>query len=171
MKTLFKSHIGNKTRGDNLNRLITVFTLAFGLFAFANTTPNLNKDGAILDGYDAVSYFSLKAPIKGLAKFQVKQGETTYWFSSEENKNLFLKDPKKYAPQFDGWCAYAVADSKSKVAVDPKSFVIQDGRLLVFYNGIWGDTRNKWTTDKKKDQKEFLKEADQNWPSVKATEP
>ena len=151
--------------------IITIFLLACGLSFFADAKPNVNKDGVILDGYDSVSYFTMKAPVMGKPNFQSQYDEATYWFSSEENKNIFLKDPKKYAPQFDGWCAYAVADSKSKVAVDPKSFVIQNGRLLLFYNGLWSDTRKKWTTDKKKDQSKYLEQADLNWPSVKSTEP
>ena len=151
--------------------------LAFGLGlflsfqVFAKSEANLSKDGVILNGYDAVSYFQGSIPKKGDAKFQVKQGEATYLFSSEDSKQAFLKDPKKYEPQFGGWCAYAVAGKKSKVDVDPKSFLIQDGRLLLFYNGIWGNTHDKWLHDKNKDPKEFLKEADANWPTVKTAEP
>ena len=172
MKYQLQSHINrNYYKGDFLNKFIFLITIICGLSAFSDTKPNLNKNGVILEGYDAVSYFTAKEPLKGSAQFQTKIGEATYWFSSIENKNIFLKDPKKYSPEFDGWCAYAVADSKSKVEIDPKSFLIQDGRLLVFYNGLWGDTRKKWTTDKKKTQAAFLTEADKNWPTVKTTEP
>ncbi len=140
--------------------------------AFAGTPlANLNKQGVILDGYDAVSYFQGSQPKKGSSQFQAQHDGATYWFASAENKQEFLKNPKKYEPQFGGWCAYAVADSKSKVDVDPKSFVIQDGRLLLFYNGLWGDTRKKWMSTKDKDSKIYLKEADANWPEVKNKEP
>jgi YHS domain-containing protein len=136
-----------------------------------SSTANLNKSGVILDGYDPVSYFKSNKPIKGQSQFQAKHGEAIYWFSNEENKQTFLKDPKKYEPQFGGWCAYAVADSKSKVEVDPQSFLIQDGRLLLFYNGIWSDTRKKWKNSKDKDAKTFLKEADANWPLTQTKDP
>ena len=124
-----------------------------------------------MDGYDPVSYFSADQPLKGDAKFQTSIEGVTYQFASEQNKQAFLKDPKKYAPQFGGWYAYAVADSQSKVDVDPKSFIIQDGRLLVFYKGFWGNTREKWLTTKNKDAKTFLKEADANWAETKTKEP
>lgn len=130
--------------------------------AWAENMVNLDKAGVILQGYDAVSYFKSEQPQKGDPKIQTKFEGATYLFATESNKEEFLKSPKKYAPAFGGWCAYAVADSKSKVDVDPKSFVIQDGRLLLFYNGLWADTRKKW----QKDPKSFLKTADTNWPEV-----
>ena len=154
-----------------MKRLLTVILYFVASSASAAPVENVNKSGVILDGYDAVSYFQSEKPIKGDPKFQVKHGDVTYFFSSEGNKLLFLKDPKKYQPEFGGWCAYAVADSKSKVEVDPTSFVIQDGKLLLFYNGLWGDTRNKWLHTTGKDDKTFLKQAESNWPEVKTKEP
>ena len=147
--------------------------LGFSALAKISTIPvaNLNKSGVILDGYDAVSYFKSAEPVKGNSNFQTKYAEAIYWFANDANKEIFLKDPKKYEPQFGGWCAFAVADSKSKVEIDPKSFVIQDGRLLVFYNGFLSDTRNKWLHTKDKDPKSFLKQADDNWPQVKLENP
>lgn len=153
-------------------RHFLIFVLLFSsLSVLASQEFNTNKNGVILDGYDVVSYFQSSSPLKGDSKFQTKVGDITYWFSSEENKNTFLKNPKKYEPAFGGWCAYAVADSKSKVEVDPKSFIIQDGRLLVFYDGFFGNTRKKWTTTKDKNADSFLKEADANWPELKQKEP
>jgi YHS domain-containing protein len=136
--------------------------LLWAFSAWAGSAANVDKSGVILEGYDAVSYFQSKGPQKGDPKIQSQFAGATYLFSTEANRQEFLKDPKKYSPQFGGWCAYAVADSKSKVEVDPKSFLIQDGRLLLFYNGLWADTRKKWL----KDSKTFLKTADANWPEV-----
>lgn len=151
------------------NIFLSILFLA-SIQVFASNEFNLTKSGIILEGYDAVSYFQ-GPPQKGNTKFQAKVGDVTYLFASEENKNTFLKDPKKYEPAFGGWCAYAVADSNSKVEVDPKSFVIQDGRLLVFYDGLFGDTRKKWTTTKDRTSAVFLKEADKNWVDLKSKAP
>ena len=139
--------------------------------AWAGSLANLNKEGVILEGYDPVSYFKQDKPVRGNPKISTKQGEATYWFASDANQQEFLKNPKRYEPQFGGWCAYAVADSKSKVSVDPTSFLIQDDRLLLFYNGLWGNTRKKWLQTKDKDPKQFLKDADANWTTVKNQEP
>lgn len=152
---------------------IVVFVL-FSLSAclsFAVTFNSVDKSGIALQGYDPVSYFNSKEPQKGRPQIQTTYDEAIYLFVSDANKTEFLKNPSKYAPQFGGWCAFAVADSKSKVEVDPKSFLIQDGRLLLFYNGFWGNTRDKWMNTKNKDAKTYLKEADQNWPEVKTKDP
>lgn len=169
---LYKTNIYIYTEGYFLRKiLIFLLVIFFELTAFAASTSNLNKDGVILDGFDPLTYFKSASPLKGNPKFQAKFNEDIYLFISEENKAAFLLDPKKYVPQFGGWCAYAVADSKSKVEIDPKSFLIQDGKLLVFYNGIWANTREKWQKTKNKDAKEFLKEAEANWNEVKSKDP
>ena len=148
-------------------QLLAPLALLWSLSAWAGPVANLDKSGVILQGYDAVSYFKSGEPLKGDPKIQTKFEDATYTFATEANKQEFLKEPKKYAPQFGGWCAYAVADSKSKVDIDPKSFVIQDGKLLLFYNGIWGNTRKKW----QKDSKTFLNTANTNWPEVEKKDP
>lgn len=129
---------------------------------FGATSSNQDDKGIAVKGYDVVSYFKAPVPIKGDLRYSVKHQDGVFLFSSEENKKEFLAKPTQYAPQYGGWCAYAVADSKSKVDIDPLSFVIQDGRLLLFYNGFWGDTRKKWQVS----PTQFIKQADQNWPSV-----
>lgn len=137
--------------------------------------PNVNSHGVMLDGYDAVSYFApeadKKGPIKGDPKFQTNYRGSSYLFSSQANKEEFLKNPQKYAPAFDGWCAYAVASNKSKVDVDPKKFLIQNGKLLLFYNGFFGNTREKWLHNKNITPEAYLQEADHNWPEVAPKEP
>ena len=146
--------------------IVVSFLLLVGNLVFAEVTANVNAAGVIDEGYDVVSYFKPGGPLMGKPEFQVKVEDVTYWFANESDKIEFQKDPKKYAPQFGGWCAYAVANSKEKVEVDPKSFLIQDGRLLLFYNGVWADTRKKWQNTKGKDSTTYLKEADANWPEV-----
>jgi YHS domain-containing protein len=154
-----------------MKHLLLVLTVIWTMNAWSSNEANVDKNGVMLSGFDPVSYFIAKQPQPGLAQFQTTYSGGVYWFSSEENRQLFLKEPKKYEPQFGGWCAYAVADSKSKVEVDPQSYLIQDGRLLLFYNGFWGNTREKWLHTKNKDPKTFLQEADAHWPAVKTKEP
>lgn len=153
---------------------LTWVTLILGFFigaiAHAGNVLNTNKTGVALSEYDAVSYFQPTGPLKGNVKFQTSHDGAVYFFANEANKQKFLKTPERFVPQFGGWCAYAVADSKSKVEVDPKSFLIQDGRLLLFYNGFFGNTRKKWQETKGKDAATFLKEADKNWPDLKDKE-
>lgn len=156
--------------------LISAVTLAFFSIQATAGTSNVSKAGLAIEGYDPVSYFrpeaSEKGPIKGDSKFQAKVDDATYQFSSEANKQEFLKNPAKYTPAFGGWCAYAVAAKKEKVEVDTKNFLIQDGRLLLFFKNFFlGDTRDKWQNTKSKPATNFLKDADANWPEVKNKEP
>lgn len=131
---------------------------------------NVSKNGLALEGYDPVSYFRSEAkksgPILGNPKLATQKENVTYYFSSEQNLKEFLNNPSKYTPAFGGWCAYAVAETKEKVSVDIKSFLIQDGRLLLFYNGFLADTRKKWQNHKTKSPTVYLNDADKNWLSM-----
>lgn len=154
--------------------------------ALADANPErLNKNGVALcedrdastdaNCYDPVSYIvenkASKAGKENAAKFRFKYKNATYVFLSQSHLDLFKATPEKYLPQFGGWCAYAVAAKKEKVDVDPKSFHVQEGRLLLFYDGLLANTKKTWLTDKKKDAKTYLVEADKNWPAVENKEP
>ena len=145
----------------------------------------LNKNGVALcedrdskvdsNCYDPVSYLEDgKAQAVGTENsksLRMKYQDAIYVFSTQAHLDVFTKNPQKYIPQFGGWCAYAVAAKKDKVDIDPKSFKIQDGRLLLFYDGLLADTKKKWQHDDKKNPNEYLKDADANWPLVKDKEP
>ena len=154
-----------------MKNFLILFILPFLLWkevSWSAGSANVNKNGVLLNGFDVVSYFAPAGAMQGRSEFQVQQKGVTYWFSSESNKQLFLKNPEKFEPSYQGWCAYAVADSKTKVEVDPKSFIIQDGKLLLFYDGFFGNTRDKWLHTKNKNPDAYLKQAETNWPSVQA---
>lgn len=135
--------------------------------AWAHADKNVDAAGVILKGYDVTSYFHGAQPRKGQPHLSAQFEGATYLFADENGRKEFLNDPRKFAPRFGGWCAFAVADSKSKVDVDPTSFLIQDGHLLLFYNGLWANTRKKW----QKDPQTFLRTADANWPEIEKKEP
>ena len=90
--------------------------------------------------------------------YTVVQGGITYRFASEEHRKLFVADPWKYEPAYGGWCAFAMAKGE-KVDVDPESFRILDGRLFVFYDGLFANTRKSWLED----EAVLLKKADEAW--------
>jgi YHS domain-containing protein len=122
---------------------IALMALAGSAFAGAP----LNTDhGLALHGYDPVSYFSGKPPQPGHSELTYHVDGATYRFVSAENLEIFKHDPKKYEPRYGGWCAYAMAKGE-RVDVDPKTFKIFDGKLLLFYNGFWGNTLEKWNRD------------------------
>lgn len=144
--------------------LCLFFSIGFSIASFASDTANI-QNGIILKSYDPVSYFSSAKPAKGLETFSAKQDGVTYLFSSEENLKAFLKDPKKYQPAYEGWCATAVAKGY-KYDIDPENFKITNGRLFLFYKGWKGDAKKDWI----KDEAESIKNADNNWAKVRVSE-
>ena len=119
---------------------------------------NLNGEGVILDGYDAVAFFTDNKPVKGEPIFQLSHKGAIYYFASQEHLNLFKANPKKYEPQFGGWCAYAV--SLGRIApIDVNTFSIVDGRLFIQHNQR---AVNGWN----KDVSGNIVKADKYWPAV-----
>ena len=119
---------------------------------------NVDDKGVILDGYDAVAFFTDNKPVMGDAAFQFKYQDAIYYFVSEQHLDLFKSDPEKYKPQFGGWCAYAV--SLGRIApINVNTFSIVDNRLVIQHN----DRAVKgWN----KDVAGNLSKADKYWPKV-----
>ena len=132
--------------------------------AFGQSSANVRK-GIMLYGYDPVTYYTSEKPAKGNSAIKAEVGGLTYLFASETNKKLFLGNPKKYEPQYEGWCASAVAKGY-KFDIDPENYKVTDGKLYLFYKGWKGDAKKDWV----KDEPGSIKNADVNWPKVKTTE-
>ncbi|NVK53209.1 MAG: hypothetical protein HWD85_09760 [Flavobacteriaceae bacterium] len=128
---------------------------------FAQQDYNLKK-GFVANGYDVVAYFSNKA-IKGNKKFTTNFNGVKFKFSNKANLEKFKKSPKKYIPQYGGYCAYAIGKNGEKVAINPKAFEIRDGKLYLFYNAWGTNTLKLW----QKEGAEKLKaQADKNWEKL-----
>lgn len=119
---------------------------------------NKNDKGIAIEGYDVVSYFEGKAQ-KGKELYSVKFKTASYYFSSEKNKKAFIANPSKYLPCYGGYCAYAMGEDGSLVEVDPETFKILDGKLYLFYNQYFHNTKTLWN----KDEKNLKQKADVNW--------
>ncbi|MGC6424597.1 MAG: YHS domain-containing (seleno)protein [Lentimonas sp.] len=119
------------------------------------------KRTVILQGYDVVSYQAEGVAQEGSKKHAAKYKAVMYYFANAQNKAIFEAAPERYEPLYGGWCAYAMLEG-GKTKANPKSFKIVDNRLLVFYDGVWGDTRKLWNemTDK---EAERIATADSEW--------
>lgn len=120
---------------------------------------NLSKGNLAVGGYDVVSYFDSKA-IEGDKNFKVEYQGAEYRFISQKHVDKFLANPKKYIPAYGGWCAYAMADKGEKVSVNYETFVVQNGRLMLFYNKFFSNTFDYWNEE---GPNELEKKADANW--------
>ena len=123
--------------------------------------------GVAIAGYDPVAYFEQSEAQIGSQNTTSTYEGITYQFASAENKDLFDKTPEKFIPQYGGWCAYAIAETSTKMQPDPMMWQIQDGKLLLFYDdwitSLTGSLKEEWNTD----QDGYLKRADENWVAVK----
>jgi YHS domain-containing protein len=113
---------------------------------------------AALSGYDAVAYFTESRAVKGDAKFETSWNGARWRFSSAENRDRFANAPAKYAPQFGGYCAYAVSDGHT-ASGDPKAWSVVNGRLYINYSP---SVRQEW----EKDRTRHIARAEANWPEV-----
>ena len=121
----------------------------------------LGRKNLAIKGYDPVAYFPEggSEPTKGSKKIEHVHDQVRYRFATEENRDLFIENPERYEPAYGGWCAYAIA-REDYTKPNPKRFVIQDERLLLFYDGIGGDTHKRWH---KEGPEELLVRADTFW--------
>ncbi|MBY0481380.1 MAG: YHS domain protein [Chitinophagaceae bacterium] len=122
---------------------------------------NIEK-GVALSGYDPVSYFTQKKPIKGLHTCTLVNQGVTYLFASDANKALFKANPAKYEPEYGGWCAYAMGLKGEKVSVDPETYKIINNKLYLFYNQFFNNTLKDWN----KDEAALKSKADKNWTNT-----
>lgn len=142
--------------------LISTALLAASLLVFAQSIDYNLQDGHIAEGYDVVAYFSNEA-IEGKDAYHYQLGGASYLFATQANLDAFKKNPEKYAPQYGGWCAYAMGAKGAKVTVDPETFEIRDGKLYLFYNAFFNNTYTDWL----KEPEVLRKKADANWEKIK----
>ena len=58
-----------------------------------------------ISGYDPVAYFTDGKPVPGKSDLEYQWHKLRWRFASSEHRDLFSKDPARYAPQYDGYCA------------------------------------------------------------------
>lgn len=118
-------------------------------------TPTFTTDDGAIRGYDPVAYHTEGQPVKGDRSLTTTFNDANWYFSTAENLELFRDNPQRYAPQYGGFCAYAM--SKGNVAsTDPDAWTIVDGKLYLNYSlGV----RRTWL----KDVAGNIEKADMHW--------
>ncbi len=137
---------------------VLYFTAAFSQQNTRAKQFNLEK-GVAIKGYDPVAYFTSNKAIKGKGNITASVEGVTYNFATSANKDAFIKSPKKFEPEYGGWCAYAMGSSGEKVEIDPETFKIVNGKLYLFYNSLFNNTLPKWN----KEEATLKSKADKNW--------
>jgi hypothetical protein len=81
--------------------LIVLSLTTFASPAFADTAPRL-----ALGGDDIVAYLAKGKPLPGTLENQTVWRDARWQFANKEDLDLFLANPEKYAPHYDGHGAY-----------------------------------------------------------------
>ena len=127
-------------------------------FAIAAEPAVFSTGEGAIRGYDPVAYFTIGAPTRGSNEFSASWQGASYRFASAENLARFEADPEAYAPQYGGYCAYAVSKGATAGTV-PEAWTIVDGKLYLNYSL---SVKQRWS----KDIPGNIKAANSNWPSV-----
>lgn len=142
----------------------TVLTLALWLCASAALALDpVNKTlfgGKAIKGYDPVAYFTDGGPRKGDKQFTHEWKGATWFFASAAHRDAFAKEPEKYAPQYGGYCAWAVSQN-STADIDPDAWKMVNGKLYLNYDK---DIQAKWERERDGN----IRKADANWPKLLA---
>jgi YHS domain-containing protein len=128
-------------------------------FAKVNTGP----DSVAIKGFDAVAYFAAGSAAKGNPKFEFAWNGAKWLFSNAENLDRFRSDPEAYAPQFGGYCSYAVSKGYTADG-DPEAWKLVDGKLYLNYNP---EVKTLW----EKDEAANIAKGETNWASFEAKPP
>lgn len=117
--------------------------------------------GLAIRGYDPVAYFTQGRPVEGSAAHSLEWRGATWRFASAEHRALFAENPERYAPQYGGYCAWAVAQGYT-ASVDPAAWDIVDDRLFLNYSK---DIQQQWRAARDR----FVVDADGKWPDLERT--
>lgn len=138
-------------------------TLPFATFAASVTAAEppvftgLVK-GVAVGGYDPVAYFTEGKPVAGSDQHVIEHDGAKWRFASAANREAFMAEPAKYAPQYGGYCAYAVSQNYTAKG-DPEAWSVVDGKLYLNYSKA---VRASW----EKDKAAYISKANGNWPNV-----
>jgi len=138
--------------------LLFLFLLSpLRLFALEPVYTGIFSDLAV-SGHDPVAYFTQGKPVKGNSEFSFDYQGVEWRFSSLENMQAFKAAPDEYAPQYGGYCAWAVSQGYTASA-DPDNWRIVDGKLYLNFND---SVQQDWEAD----IPGFIKLANENWPKL-----
>jgi YHS domain-containing protein len=114
-----------------------------------------------IKGYDPVAYFTQNEAVRGSEEFSYRWLGATWHFASAEHRDLFAREPVKYAPQYGGHCADGVSFGTITTNIDPNAWRIIEGKLYLNYDPGAADGFEKNETKVASSQK--------YWPEVRQT--
>ena len=149
--------------------VLTAITLLIATSLMAQVDKkayNVDDSKIALQGYSSVSYLDLNLAQRGVKEFKTEYQGVLYYFTNAEQKAKFDKNPKKYMPQYGGYCAFGVY-AGAKFRVDPNKFLVSNGKLYLFLNNVELDAKQLWLAE---NESALVKKANGNWSNLKNTQ-
>lgn len=137
-------------------------TASLSVPAAAKTAPVYTGvfNNVAVSGYDTVAYFTAGQPTKGSAAYKTVWNGAEFRFANAANLARFKANPVAFAPQYGGYCAWAVSQGYT-ASGDPLVWKIVGGKLYLNYNAEVGA---RWA----KNIPGYIRSADTNWPKLLA---
>ncbi|MCC7307546.1 MAG: YHS domain protein [Acidobacteria bacterium] len=124
---------------------------------------NIDGEGVALKGFDAVAYFAVEKAVEGSPRYEYAWHGAKWLFANAANLEKFKQNPEAYAPQYGGYCSYAVSKGYTADG-DPNAWKIVDGKLYLNYNL---EVKEMWETD----QQQNIKKGEEHWVEFKTKKP
>ena len=151
--------MGRSMRSRFVRALVVVGAFAVASAAWALEPVNKSFFGGVaVHGTDVVAYFTDGKVVAGSDAFETTWNGATWQFASAEHRDRFAAEPTRYAPQYGGYCAWAVSQGYTADG-DPESWKIVDGKLYLNYNR---EVQQRWEAD----IPGLVGKADANWPDL-----
>ena len=145
------------------DRFIVLSAVLLGaLFSGSVLAQNAGTPGTTpaIGGYSPVSYFTKNKAELGSPEFAVEHDGTVYYLASQEQVEIFEKNPNKYRPRHRS-CSYSLALGKI-LPLDPTNFKIVGDNLLLFHLSDDENGLQLWN-DSKISEDELMRRAEANW--------
>ncbi|WEX86434.1 hypothetical protein PZN02_002716 [Sinorhizobium garamanticum] len=128
---------GHRKHGIRIAVALGAATILFSLGGVASAEEPVNTGyfgDVAIKGYDPVAYFTENKAVEGSPKYSHRWLGANWHFASAEHRDLFMREPSKYAPQYGGYCADGVSFGTVTTNIDPKAWRIIDGKLYISYD-------------------------------------
>ncbi len=141
---------------NNLARNLLVVSAVvisfFGAFSFYLARQDYAANSVIFDtskniainGYDTVAYYVQKKPLRGEPQYQAEWAGSVWFFTSAENRDLFVAKPVNYAPQYGGYDPLGISNGYTN-PTDPEIYSLKAGQLFLHYSE---EFREHWEMDR-----------------------
>lgn len=147
-----------KHTGAAVAAALLLVAAAVALRAEPKRSINTARGELAVKGYDVVAYTTAAKALPGRPEFEYRWNGAVWRFVSAAHRDAFSRDPERYAPQFGGYCAWAVSRGYT-ADTDPEAWKIVDGRLYLNYSKR---VQRMWEQDIPGN----IEKAKANWPSV-----